>query len=157
MIKLSTGLFYPLNEEEADKLKRFGVGCTARFNITQMRNYQFHRKYFALLGIAFDLWSERMPRGQHYNFRGVDMEITPDKDRFRRDVAILCGFCTATYSANGDIKLEAKSISFANMEQEDFEKLFSKTIDVILQKIIPHANLTEKSLREWCERTLEFA
>lgn len=117
-----------------------------------MRNGNFHRKYFALLKIAFDLWSETLP-AQEYHGRSV----LPDFDRFRRDVIIMSGFFRPVWNARGELRVEAESIAFGSMTEDRFEKLYSATINVILAKILPGKGLTEQGLREWAARVLEFA
>lgn len=83
---------------------------------------------------------------------------TPEKnfDRFRRDVAILCGFFDVVIRLDGSTRIEAKSISFAKMGKEDFEELYSKTIDLFLAKIYNHS-ISEEELNRIVELYLSFA
>lgn len=117
-----------------------------------MRNGDFHRKYFSLIKVAFDLWSETMPAQQYHG-----RDVLPDFDRFRRDVIIMAGFFRPVWNARGELRVESESIAFSNMTEDRFEKLYSATITVILQKILPNRGLTEESLREWALRVLEYA
>ena len=59
------------DKEEFDKLKS-GVGfkCT----ITQKRNYKFHKKFFAMIGVGFDAFD---PPDKKY--KGQYADIHPDK------------------------------------------------------------------------------
>jgi hypothetical protein len=50
-------------------------------------------------------------------------------------VLILAGFYEQTFTLKGELKLEAKSIKFAKMEQDEFEDLYSKTINVLLEHV----------------------
>lgn len=117
-----------------------------------MRNGGYHRKYFALLKVAFDMWAETMP-AQEFHGKAV----LPDFDRFRRDVVIMAGFFTPVWNARGELRVEAESLSWSSMTEERFEKLYSATINVILAKILPGRGLTEQGLRDWAMRVLEFA
>ena len=81
----------------------------------------------------------------------------PDFDRFRKDLIILTGNFTAVYNARGEVRVEAKSISFAGMDEAGFEKLYSKTIDVILGKILAGGRMTEDQLRNHVENVLHYA
>lgn len=138
----------PDSEEEAEKLQRFkGV---IKCEITEMRNGPFFRKYWKLISVAFDYASANMiPR--HHN--GV--EVTMCKDQFRKDLTILAGYYEPVFNAKGDVTLVAKSLQWSKMTEEEFAKLYSATIDVILQKILP--DLDEDDLNEALERTLAYA
>lgn len=152
LLRTASGAFIPATEEDADLAKRFKVGSISRVELRLMRNGDFHRKYFSLLKVAFDLWSETMPAQQYHG-----RDVLPDFDRFRRDVIIMAGFFRPVWNARGELRVEAESIAFSNMTEERFEKLYSATITVILQKILPNRGLTEESLREWAMRVLEYA
>jgi hypothetical protein len=152
LIKTSSGAFVPATEEDAAAAKRFRVGEVSRVELKAMRNGAFFRKYFALLKIAFDMWAETQP-AQEYHGRSV----LPDFDRFRRDVTIMAGFFRPVWNARGELRVEAESIAWSSMTEERFEKLYSATINVILQKILPGRGLTEQGLRDWAMRVLEFA
>lgn len=152
LLKTQQGAFLPATEVEADKMRRFKVGGIVRADVAQMRNAAFFRKWWALVKIAFDAWSEE-PRALEYKGEAVQ----PTFDRFRKDLTVLAGYYIATYNILGEVCLEAKSISFANMQEDEFEGLFSKTIDVVLQKILPRRGYSEESLRNLVEQVLEFA
>lgn len=77
------------------------------------------------------------------------------KDQFRKDVTIMAGYYDPVFTVHGDVKLEAKSLQWSKMTEDDFAKLYSATIDVILQKVLP--DLDESDLLEAIERTLSYA
>jgi hypothetical protein len=113
--------------------KKFGnlpEGALFELEIKSKRNPLFHRKYFALLKIGFDA----VDFGDHI-YKGQLVKKNPDS--FRSDIAILCGFCEPEFKYDGSFRMKAKSISFAKMEQEEFEELFSQTINILLEKILP--------------------
>lgn len=93
------------------------------------RNYKFHKKLFALLDIGFDAFE---PPTQEYK----GLPVQKNFKRFRKDVTIAAGFYEAVADINGNVRLEAKSISFAKMEENEFEQLYSKVADVLLQKVL---------------------
>jgi hypothetical protein len=72
--------------------------------------------------------------------------ITPEKsfERFRKDLIILSGRYNAVYRIDGSLRIEAKSISFGRMSEEEFGELYSSTINVILKKVL--TNYTEQEL-----------
>lgn len=130
--------------EAMEKLKPSGI---YKIVVSQPRNLLFHRKFFALLNAAYKAWEA--PELEH---RGV--KVTKNIERFRKDVIILCGYYDTVVNIDGELRLEAKSISFANMDQVEFDRLYSKAIDVILGKILTH--YTRKDLDEQVNRILGF-
>lgn len=152
LIRTASGAFVPATEEDADLAKRFKVGSVSRVELKLMRNAAFHRKFFALLKVAYDIWEETLPAQQYHG-----RDVLPNFDRFRRDVTIMAGFFRPVWNARGELRVEAESISFSSMTEERFEELYSKTIDVILQKILPNRGLSEHSLREWADRVVRFS
>lgn len=152
LMKTPQGSLVPAMESEAEKLARFRVGATIRCEVSQMRNYAFHKKWFSLVTLAFGVWTETAPQIQ---YKGVDVE--PNFEKFRKDITVLAGYFTPVFNVRGEVRLEAKSISFASMEQDEFERLYSKTIDVILKKILPDGRFTESGLREAVDRVMEYA
>lgn len=118
--------------EDTEKLKKIKRGEVVRVTLTRPRNYQFHKKWFRLVKFAFEQWE---PVDSH-SYR----TIIPEKnfERFRKDIIILAGYYDSFYRVDGSVRMEAKSISFASMTEEEFEKLYSATIDVILNKILIH-------------------
>lgn len=136
----------PKSEEWASKIK---IGDTVHGNFKKFRNVGFHRKYFALLNIAFDHWQP----GEINSKYG-----TPEKnfERFRKDLAILAGFYDVVIRLDGSTRVEAQSISFANMDQDTFEKLYSKTIDVLLKQVY-NASMTREEIDKLVDQYIAFA
>lgn len=152
LIKGPRGHLVPLNDEEREKTRKLKAGVPIKCEVKLFRNYKFHKKFFALMKIAFDLWAESTIR-RTYN----GQQVMPDFDVFRKDVTKLAGFYVPVYSPNGnEIRIEAESIAWDSMKEERFEKLYSATINCILQKILPETKLTEQELREWAFRICEF-
>ncbi|CAM3448171.1 hypothetical protein KLVA111870_01990 [Klebsiella variicola] len=56
-------------------------------------------------------------------------------DRFRKDLTILAGFYVKTVRLNGDIRVEAQSLAYANMEQEKFERVYSALINAAIKHV----------------------
>ena len=149
--KLANGTLAGATEEDQEALKRFKIGVAVRCEVKQIRNYEFLKKWFALVNFAFDQWSEfEMPE-----YKGE--KVQPNRDKFRRDVTILCGYSHPVVNVRGEVRVEADSISFANMSEDTFESLYQKTIDVILQKILYRKGYSEKQLRDLVEQTLAFS
>ena len=145
------GALIPVDDEQAEKLSKIKAGVAVRAEIVQIRNYEFHKKFFSLISMLFDIWEETVPETE---YRGV--VVRANKTRFRKDLIILTGRFDATYNVRGEVRLEAHSISFGRMSQETFEQLFSDIIDVALKKVLNRPDLTEASIREHVDRILRY-
>lgn len=147
------GVLQPADDDTAAYLRRAGAGQVVRCELRRARNYRFFRKWWSLINFAFDVWCERGVQAQEY--RGAP--VSPNKKRFRKDVTILAGYYEPVYGFDGSVRLEAKSISFESMSEEEFRQLYDSTIDVLLHKVIPHAGLTEESLRDAVNEVARYA
>jgi len=137
----------PVDQAGADALKKFKPNSEIKCVISQPRNIGFHRKFFSLLDVAFNAWDYT-----EIEHKGV--KIAKNRDRFRKDLTIMCGHYDIVPALSGGIRLEAKSISFANMSQDEFERLYSEAIDIILQKVL--TGYTKDDLDEQVQRVLGF-
>ncbi|MES2262165.1 MAG: DUF1367 family protein [Pseudomonadota bacterium] len=147
LMKVSNVLV-PHDEAAAEFIQKMKAGALAHADFKRVRNYKFHKKYFALVGFAFDQWE---PRG------GLEYQGQPvrkNKERFRKDLAILSGFFESTVNLKGEVRLEPKSISFSQMDEIEFEKLYNTTIDVILSRIL--TKYTRDDLDAVVEQLLRF-
>ena len=152
LLRTASGAFVPATEEDADLAKRFKVGSISRVELKLMRNGDFHRKWWALAQLAFDAWTETLP---------ADCEALPNLEAFRKRLIMWAGFGEMLLVPDGRggylVDEVAKSISFGSMDQATFERLYRKTIDVVLLKILPNRGLTERALREWVDKVMTFA
>ena len=131
LIKTPQGLLAPSNQEDVDVVQRWKVGDVIRVKATKMRNGKFHRKFFALLQVGFDAWE---PAESEYH----GLPVQKNFERFRKDVIIATGRYSIVVGLDGKNKLEAHSMSFANMDDLEFERLYSDAANVILQRILTH-------------------
>ena len=133
------------------RLIRLAPGEMAQAEMVFPRNGKFLRKFFLLLQLGFDAWN---PGRTHKTWKGVP--VTKNFEQFREDVTIMAGFYEQTFGLSGRMKVKAKSISFAKMEEEEFEKVYSAVLDVLLAKV-----LTNYANREEVDRVvnklMEFA
>jgi len=152
LIKTPSGALVPMDDEQAEKLKRFKAGSIVRGEYAAMRNGPFFRKWFALAKFAFDMWEDSM---EPTEYRG--QKVQPVFDKFRKDLTILAGYWHPVFNIDGTFKVEADSISWAKMNEETFERLYSKTIDAILAKVLPRHGLSRETLARHVDRVMEFA
>lgn len=138
----------PASEGDAVLLTKIKTGETVKLKLTRVRNVQFHRKFFALLNFGFDYWQP-----EPMEIEGIVAE--KNFERFRKDVIVLAGFYEPNYRLNGDVRFEAKSISFGSMSEDEFEKLYSACVDVILNKVC--TQFTGKMLKQVVDQAMAFA
>ena len=143
-IKTQNSALVPATDHDREILKVLKMGQPVKITIRRVRNYDFHKKYFALLNYAFEIW-EPPEHGAGSAWK-EKMVIEKNFDRFRKDIIIRAGFYEATYRLNGDVRFEAKSISFHNMSEEEFADLYALTLDVIIKHVL--TGYTEETLKE---------
>lgn len=146
LTKLNGGL-YPANEEAEEYLKKIPLHDWVTADIVRPRNIGFHRKWFALLHVGFEAWEP-----EEKTFR--NMPVQKQFERFRKDVTIAAGYYDPVVNLKGEVRAEAKSISFGSMSEDDFEKLYSNTINVLLQYVLK--NYHEDEVRELVDYILSF-
>ena len=127
MIKEAGGIFRPVTDIEQDKTIRFKTGELYTVEIKHTRNYQFHKKVFAFLNFCFDHWAGDQ------DLRNLD--IHAQFNRFRNQLTVLAGYYTELYNINGEVRVEARSISYSGMEQEDFESFYNALINAAMKHI----------------------
>jgi hypothetical protein len=154
LIKTPSG-FMPADDEAQEQCKKFRLGSLARLDVVQMRNGAFFRKWWALVKLGYDYFTETC---EMQEYRGHP--IKPEFDRFRKDVTILAGFYRPVWNVNGEMRIEAESLAWSNMTEERFAKLYDATIDVLLKKVFNGKRMrawTEEELRSVADQISEFA
>lgn len=138
LVKLPDGTLRGMSERDQlayarfkSRLKNAEAGEVIEIEAKLPRNSRFHRKFFSLLNLAYEAWEPDRVRQQ---YKGLPVQ--KNFERFRSDVTIAAGFYIQTFDLEGNMKLEAKSISFANMEDDEFEQLYSAVVNVVLGKIL---------------------
>ena len=104
------------NAAEASKLEDL-VGKEVRCVVSQPRNIGFHKKYFAMLKV------------------GYDMADTPfNMEQFRLYVQAGAGWCEFLQGHDGNLVAVPKSISFTSMDQFEFQVLYSDVLNFICEQ-----------------------
>jgi hypothetical protein len=144
LIKLPGGSLKPANQADADRLEKVKNGALVSAEIKQPRNPAFLRKYFAMLNFAFEYFNPEIN-----SVKGM----TPEKnfERFRKDVQIMAGYRSLVVNLKGEARWESDSISFGEMEEIEFSKLYSSVFNVCWKMVLAKVNgMTE----EIAERTI---
>lgn len=116
---------YPTDFDEKRKLK---LGQDYEAEIKNPRNVGFHRKFFALLNIG------------HENTL-LDMPF----ETYRKYITMKAGFFK-TYVTPKGMFYEADSISFSSMSQDQFEEVYSRVMDKVIEDIGADKEDIEKQL-----------
>jgi hypothetical protein len=147
--------FSPADDEAQECMKHFPLGSVGRLDVKLMRNYQFFKKWWALVKLGFDYWAESCHPTE---YKG--QLVLPNFQRFRKDVTIMAGFYEPTWNLKGEMRVEAESLAWANMSEERFTELYDATIRVLLQMVFNGKNAkrwTESQLRSVTDQVLAFA
>lgn len=151
MVRTLGGGLVPMDDGQAEKMRRWKPGSVVAGDFKVMRNGAYFRKWWALAKLAFEMWSDDLPET---TYRGE--QVRPNFERFRKDLVILCGLFDSVFAADGTVRLEAKSISFAKMTEDQFEELYSQTINVVLTKVLKGTRMTDAELRAAVDAVMRF-
>ncbi len=97
-------------------IKKLKPNTEYQCEIKRPRNYAFHKKYFALIKMLFE-----------------NQYLYSDISDLRHDLIIEAGYYRRYINIKGIDTKTALSMSFSSMNQEDFDELYSKTLDVIVK------------------------
>ena len=144
LIKMN-GALYPASDHDRELLGKFKTGQPTRVTLRRVRNYEFHKKFMALMRLAFDVLPELEEGVRSF-------------DGFRHDIVILTGHHTSYVRLDGSIRYEAKSLAFDSMSEDEFEEIFTAAIDVVMDKVMKKyaRNYTAETLRSIVNQVEEF-
>ena len=116
---------YPTDQDEKKKLR---IGQDYECDIKNPRNYEYHKRFFALINLG------------HHNTR---LELPFDV--YRKIMTMRAGYFKA-YDTDKGIHYEADSISFGSKTQDEFEEIYSRVLDEIIKDIGSTSEEIEKEL-----------
>lgn len=154
LIRAQSGLI-PADDPTREWFNRIKVGSTVLADAKQMRNGAFFRKWWALVKLGYDYWSEGV---ETFEYRGE--KVLPEFERFRKDVTITAGFYRAVVNLKGEMRIEAESLKWGAMTEERFAQLYDATIAVLLRRVFNGKvcpSWSEAELRSVADQILEFA
>ena len=120
LVKQLNGSFKLAFDSDFDKAKQIPLNEPFVVTYTKKRNAKFHRKFFALVNLCYQ-------NQNHFN----------NYDHLRKELIICAGHYELIFDLeNGTQKKEALSISFANMDETAFNKLYTDVLNVICEKFL---------------------
>lgn len=147
LVKTDKGHFLPLDGALAD----VSAGEVIKVKYSLARNPKFHRKMFALFKFVIDALPDPEPVKVH----GVMVTPKLDFDTARKFLTVKAGFYDVIMLPDGTCRLQAKSLSYASMDNEEFARVYSAIIDVALQ-FLPYA-MTGEELNKSVNNLMGFA
>jgi len=138
----------PSDKSQLELMEQLRPGGEYKAVLSQPRNIGFHRKFFGLLNKCYDNYEQ-----PEVFYR--DVRVFKSLARFREEIIIACGYWELGLDKKNRVIQVAKSISFAKMDQVEFEQLFSKAIDVILADYMP--NYDRSDMDKLIAEILSFA
>lgn len=112
----------PMYDSDLDEKHRLRIGDNVLCTIKRPRNYDFHKKYWALLRLTV----ANLP-----HLIQQQMQIFTEEDLLDC-LKIDLGLFTIRWHGGRQI-VKTGSISFAKMDNTEFEKFFSRSVDAILR------------------------
>jgi len=107
----------PLYPSDFDEKRKLKLGQDYEVEVKNPRNVGFHRKFFALLNVGHE-----------------NTKMTMPMDTYRRYLLMKSGYFTM-YTTDKGVFYEAQSISFSSMNQDQFEEVYSRVLDKIIEDI----------------------
>ena len=107
----------PLYNTDYDNYAKLKIGWEGEVEFKQIRNYEFHKKFMALINLAYenqDKWN---------NF-----------DAYRKYLTAKAGYYQSFPTDKGTFII-ADSISFANKDEIEFQEIYSRVLDVVIKEI----------------------
>lgn len=111
----------PLYDSDLNHKRRLKIGSVVKCTVRNPRNYEHHKKFFALVRLTF----ENLPANlaEYWNIRSEEDMLR----RFKRDT----GYYTTNINERGEKEIEYRSISFSAMEQHEFERFYNQCLDLV--------------------------
>lgn len=117
VVKQLNQTFKPAWDSDLEAFKKIKAGEIMEVEIKKARNPKLHNKFFSLLNLAFS-----------------NQDLYDNKDEFREDLTIEAGYYIERVNKfTGEVKKYAKSISFASMDDLEFQDLYSDILRVIVK------------------------
>jgi hypothetical protein len=124
-IKEPGGIFRPATQEDCDKATKFKNGMYYEIEIKMSRNPSFHRKVMSFFRFCFEHWKS-------------DKEFIDEAGQFevfRKQMTCVAGYYNEYFKFDGTVRIEAKSLAFGNMDEDEFRECYSALINAALKYI----------------------
>ncbi|MCB7127924.1 MAG: DUF1367 family protein [Candidatus Brocadiales bacterium] len=120
LFKKTLGALRPAALDAEEAMHKIANGSLVMVEIKRGRNLAHHRLFFALLHLV------HTNQDRYDTFEG-----------FRTAFLIGLGWCDTVVCKDGKVGYMARSISFANMDQATFDRLFNDAVNLVCQRWLP--------------------
>ena len=129
VVKTPNGIIKPAYDSDHEYFKKMPVNEVFEIEYKKQRNVKFHRKFFALLKLAYENQS--------------DYRLMED---LRRDLLITSGNYTEVVNKiTGEVFKVADSISFSSMDNVKFNEVYESVKEVIVKWLgITNENINDE-------------
>jgi hypothetical protein len=129
----TTSGFIPAYDSDYDNKKKLKIGDIYKASIKKPRNYEFHKKYFALINCAW-----------HYLTEKECIFFKENIESFRKTIEIQAGHFDLIYSIKRKEWVEEpKSVAFDKMDEFEFKELYDSVKDVLFLLFFKNVTRTE--------------
>jgi hypothetical protein len=91
------------------------------------------------------------------SYTGTEVEPEKNFEQFRQDVIILAGYYDSFFRLDGSLQIKAKSISFASMDESEFNNLYKAVFNVIWNLVVSKiSGFTEAMMENALNQLLEY-
>ena len=130
----------PSDEYSLEIVQKFKKDAPKLITVKGKRNLEFHQKYFVMLQVIYEIQN-------HFdNFEAMRYWIT-----------MKAGYYDTIMAPNGNLIYQPKSVSFAKMDEIEFQKVYDGVIQVALvHKDICGGITKEDLLKEAESKIMQF-
>jgi len=115
-LKKIHGVLVPADDAAEEVISKMNRGECIKVKYTRPRNYENHKRFFAAINAMFDMQT---------HFTNIK--------QFRTWIQMKAGAYTTVVAPNGATMFFPDSISFADMDEIEFQALFSGCLDAFLE------------------------
>lgn len=124
--------FRVCQDQDYEEKRKLKLGVIYEADIRLVRNYEFHKKYYKLISVAWEYLTEKQ------------QEFIKTKEQFRKTLQIAAGWCETYYSIKRKEWVEeSKSIAFDSMSADEFETLYNSVKDVLFATFLRNISQEE--------------
>lgn len=138
LVKDPQGKFHPFGQSDEENAKKIPVGDDTVFRLQRIRNPFFHRKYWALIKLAYenqDTYTDMDVFRKSIQSRAGYIEPMPviiNNDQEKAKFINWVKEVLRKLENNEPISLPVpKSISYGELDQTQFEELYSKVLNEV--------------------------
>lgn len=114
VIKQADQTLIAAHDSDWEKIRKIRHGEMFEIEIKVQRNLKFHKKMFALYKLVFE-----------------NQELFQSQEDMRRELTIAAGYFDTYHGLDGGLIKKAKSLSFSEMDEIEFQELYERTKDAI--------------------------